>query len=340
MKKVSVIGATGYTGLELVKILIRHKNVKIAHLCVRKEPEAIYSDIFPELKGLCDIKCSFLEPELICRDSDIIFFALPHKVTMTLMASFLGKGKKIIDLSSDYRLNDPDLYNQAYAHEHGDVENIAKFTYGLSEINKKNIAAADNIANPGCFPTSILLALYPVIKENIVSYNQIIVDSKTGVSGGGRTPALGFHFPECNESVKPYKVGIHQHEPEVEQELSKYAKKKVDIIFVPHLIPMTRGLLSTCYCDLTKKKITLDDINALYDKYYKDNKFIRIRKIGDTPQTKDVVNSNFCDIGFQLIDNKLIIISAIDNLIKGASGQAVQNMNIMCGFPDEEGIIN
>jgi N-acetyl-gamma-glutamyl-phosphate reductase len=335
-KKISIVGATGYTGLELVKILIKHKNVEIAHLAVRREEKPVYSELFPELKGVCDIKCSAIDADVICKDSDVIFFALPHGVSMSLMPDFIGKGKKIIDLSSDYRMTDKNVYESAYVREHIDINNLNKFVYGLPEVNKDKIKKADYIANPGCFPTSILLALYPLLKEGLIKSENIIIDSKTGVSGAGRSLNTASLFSECNESVKPYKVACHQHEPEIEQELSLFAEKDIDVIFVPHLISMTRGILSTIYSDL-KKQMTVEDVIALYKKYYKHSCFVRISDKGKMPQTKDVSYTNFCDIGFQIKNDKIIIVSAIDNLIKGASGQAVQNMNIMLGFDEKDG---
>ncbi|MBU0650382.1 N-acetyl-gamma-glutamyl-phosphate reductase, partial [bacterium] len=331
--KVSIIGATGYTGYELVKILVKHPKVELKHLAVRREEKPLYSEIFPALKGVCDIRCSDSNSAQILKDSDVIFFALPHKITMTIMPEYAGKGKKIIDLSADYRLKDVLVYNEAYKHEHEDVENLGNFVYGLPEINPDEIKKANNIANPGCFPTSIILGLYPLIKEGIINLHNIIVDSKTGVSGGGRTPNLAFHFPECNESVRAYKVGLHQHEPEIEQELTAITGETVDVIFVPHLIPMTRGILSTIYADFNDG-CQDKDISAMYKKYYGDKSFIRLCGQGSFPETINVSNTNFCDIGWQIVDQKIIVVTAIDNLIKGASGQAVQNMNVMLGLPE------
>jgi len=336
--KVAIIGATGYTGLELVKILVRHKQVQLSHLAVRRTPMPKYSEIFPELTKICDMQCSEIDADKICKDSDVIFFALPHKVTMTLMPSFLNKGKKIIDLSSDYRLKDVSTYEKAYGQKHEDATHVKDFVYGLPEVTKENIKKSQNIANPGCFPTSILLALYPLLKNKCINLEGIIADSKTGVSGGGREPKPDFHFPECNESVKPYRVGVHQHEPEIEQELGNMAGKNVDIIFVPHLISMTRGILSTVYADL-KKEYSWQEIEALYKACYSNEPFVRLKAEGQYPQTKDTTNTNFCDIGFKIIGKKIVVMSAIDNLVKGASGQAVQNMNIMCGFDEREGIL-
>jgi len=337
--RVSVVGASGYAGVELVKILLRHPQIKIAHLAVIPEEVGLpYSTIFPALKGLCDQKCSPVITADINRDSDLIFFCLPHTVSMSYMPDFFTAGKKVIDLSADYRLNTPEAFKAAYGLDHCDVAHLADFVYGLPEVNRAKIQTAQAIANPGCFPTGIQLALIPALKAELIAPDTIFVDSKTGISGGGKTPKLAFHYPECNENISAYKIACHQHEPEIEQELSKVAGQPVDIVFVPHLVSLTRGIFSTIFTELRQPHESAE-ISRLYHEFYRDEPFVRIMDSETSPQIKNVANTNFCDIGLKVVGNRLILLSAIDNLIKGASGQAVQNMNIMLGYPETTGLL-
>ena len=268
---------------------------------------------------------------------DLIFLALPHKVSMQFAPIFLKSGKKVIDLSADYRLP-ADIYKKWYGMEHKDKADIKKAVYGLPEANRAHIKKADLIANPGCYPTSVILPGMPLLKEGIVDTKSIIADSKSGVTGAGRKALLSIIFSEVNENLKCYKPNVHQHKPEIDQELSKAAGKDMEIVFTPHLIPMNRGILSTIYFTL-KKEMSTKTLLSIYKKFYKNEPFVRILD-NALPQIKDVVNTNFCDIGLSVKGKKLIVVSCIDNLLKGAAGQAVQNMNIMCGLDEKKGLIS
>ena len=340
MIKVSIVGATGYTGEQIIKILLRHKDAKIVSLTAKLDNEVYIDDEFPELKNLIHQKCYPFEKEKAISGADLIFLALPHTLSMKFSGYFLDKGLKVIDLSADYRLKDAEVYSRWYDCRHTDSGNIEKAVYGLPELYENEIKKADFVANPGCYPTSAILGLAPVLKEGLNSGSEIIIDSKTGIMGAGRKASLAFHFPECEGSVKAYRIGAHQHTPEMEQELSKIAGKNIKVLFTPHLIPMSRGILSTIYLTL-KKEVSLGKIVELYSDFYKGKPFVRVYPQGKLPQTKDIRSNNFCDIGFAYdkATGKLVIISTVDNLLKGAAGQAVQNMNIMFGLEQTEGLI-
>lgn len=335
--RVSVVGASGYTGFELVKILLRHPLVKITYLAVRSDVGRPYSELFPALKGRCDQKCIAINVTQIAEASDVVFFGLPHRTSMEIIPEFLKYNKKIIDLSADYRLDTEKRYMNAFGVKHLDKGNLPAFVYGLPEINREKIRQTNTVANPGCFPTGIALALMPALQAGLIGTETILVDSKTGISGGGKTPRPAFHFPECNENVAAYKVASHQHEPEIEQELGKMAGQTVEITFVPHLVPMTRGIYNTIYTQLTRS-VTAAELQNLYRKQYRDEPFVRVLENGTIPEVKHVAGTNFCDIGMVISGQRLILLSAIDNLIKGASGQAVQNMNVMMGLDETLGL--
>ncbi|MBI5123915.1 MAG: N-acetyl-gamma-glutamyl-phosphate reductase [Candidatus Omnitrophica bacterium] len=337
MLKVGVVGATGYAGEEVIKILIKHKLVKITELSACLEKEEPISSIFPAFKGRLDLICHKPDAGQMAKNIDIVFLALPHKISMEIAPVFLKGGKKVIDLSADYRL-DADVYKVWYGIEHKDKGNISKAVYGLPELYYDRIKKADLIANPGCYPTSAILGAAPALKEKAVDEGHIVIDSKSGVTGAGRKPDLALSFSEVNENLKAYKVNEHQHKPEINKILSEAAGAKIDIVFTPHLIPMNRGILSTVYMKLIKKISTAQAID-IYKKFYKGKPFVRIYDEGKLPQVRDVVGSNYCDIGLKVTGGTLIAISCIDNLTKGAAGQAVQNMNIMCGFDETEGLV-
>ncbi len=336
--RVSIVGASGYTGFELVKILLRHPYVTIIKLAVHQNPGIPFSDLYPALKGLCDVICSPIDAPQICAESDLVFFGLPHTTGMAFMPGFLAAGIKVIDLSADYRLNTPETFKAAYGLEHTDPAHLLDFVYGLPEINRARIQTTQAVANPGCFPTGIELALIPALKAGLIESDSIIADSKTGISGGGKTPKPAFHFPECNENISAYKIACHQHEPEIEQELSKVAGKPVDIVFIPHLVPLTRGIFSTIYTRL-KRPTTETEILKLYRDFFRAEPFVRVMEPGFPPQIKNVAYTNFCDIGLKVVGDRLILLSVIDNLVKGASGQAVQNMNIMLNIAETTGLL-
>jgi len=337
MIKVGVVGATGYTGEEIVRILAGHPKVKVAHLSAVIEKEESIADIFPSLKGRIDLICTKPDIEATKKECDIVFLALPHRVSMEVAPKLLQAGKLVIDLSADYRLNH-DTYKVWYGAEHKDKANIPQAVYGLPELYRDRIKNAKLIANPGCYPTSIILGSAPLIKAGVVDTSYIIADSKSGVTGAGRKADIALSFGEVNENLKAYKANDHQHKPEINKILSDVAAKDVDVIFTPHLIPMNRGILSTIYLKLTKKIDTKDAVE-IYKKCYAGTPFARVLEAGRFPCVRDVVMTNYCDIGVKVTGGVAIVVSCIDNLKKGAAGQAVQNMNIMCGFDETEGLL-
>lgn len=337
MIKVGVVGATGYAGEEVIKILVNHKQVKITELSAVIDKEEPLSSIFPAFKGRCDLMCYKPDPEKMARNIDLVFLGLPHKVSMQVAPIFLKAGKIVIDLSADYRL-DPDVYKTWYGIEHTDKANILKAVYGLPELYREEIRKAKLIANPGCYPTSAILGAAPAVEARIVDKDSVIIDSKSGVTGAGRKPDLALSFAEVNENLKAYKVNEHQHKPEINKILSQVSDYKIEVVFTPHLIPMNRGILSTIYMKLNKKLDTAEAID-MYRNFYGGMPFVRIYDEGKLPQTRDVVLSNYCDIGLKVTGDRLIAISCIDNLKKGAAGQAVQNMNIIAGFDETEGLL-
>lgn len=339
MKKIAIVGASGYTGLELLRILYGHPNVQVTSLTSEQSAGKKISDIFPTLKGRCDLVLENLEPVRVAEKADIIFTALPHKAAMEVVPTFLKLGKKVVDLSADYRLSDADVYGSWYE-PHLNPELLSDAVYGLPEMRRETIASCRLVANPGCYPTSIILGLAPLLKNGLIDPASIIADSASGVTGAGRSAKVESLFCEVNEGYKAYGVGgVHRHTPEIEQELSLLAGKPLKITFTPHLVPMDRGILSTVY-STPNGTVTQDELHNLYNDFYKDEFFVRVCAKGTLPSTAFVRGSNFCDIA-PVLDQRtgrIIVVSAIDNLMKGASGQAVQNMNIICGFPEPLGL--
>ncbi|MDI6736250.1 MAG: N-acetyl-gamma-glutamyl-phosphate reductase [bacterium] len=337
--KVGIIGATGYAGKELIRLLLRHPGIEIVSLSAKLPGNtSSISPIFPEFKGIIDLPCiNFEEAASIAKIVDLVFLALPHTVSMKIVPEFLESGKKVIDLSADFRLHDAAIYEQWYNVQHSCPKAINEAVYGLPELYREEIKKAGLIANPGCYPTSVILGIVPLLKEGLVDTNHIIVNSVSGVSGVGREPSLKAHFPERNESFAAYSVGSHRHIPEIEQELGKLGRQEVKITFVTHLAPMDRGILSTIYLQL-KKEIDLKNLLSLYNEFYSSCPFVRIRE--EFPETKWVTTTNYCDISLKedKRTGQVIVLSSLDNLIKGASGQAVQNMNLMYGFEETLGI--
>jgi len=339
MLKVAIVGASGYTGVELIRIL--HCHPEVAVICVTSERSAgkKVSDVYPSLRGRCDLVLENLEPVRVGGKTDFIFTALPHKAAMEVVPTFLRLGKKVVDLSADYRLKDPREYEKWYE-PHLNPTLLKKAVYGLPELKRVKIAKADLLANPGCYPTSVILGLAPLLKKKLIDPSAIIVDSKSGVTGAGRSAKVDILYCEVNEGFKAYGVGgVHRHIPEMEQELSLLAGEKLTITFTPHLVPMDRGILSTLYA-VPVKTLSTAMLVKLYNDFYKEEPFVRVLDQGCYPSTAYVRGSNFCDIGLT-VDNRtgrVIVVTAIDNLVKGASGQAVQNMNIMCGFPEAMGL--
>jgi len=333
--KVAVLGATGFTGEKLVELLLSHAAVKISYLSAVLDKDMQFSQIFPKFKNRLDLICKNLDLEEAAKNCDLVFLALPHRVSFEIAPFFLKKGKTVIDLSADYRLKDLGAYKEFYGVSHKDPENVTAAVYGLPEFYRDKIKNAKLIANPGCYPTVSILSIAPLLKEKMIE--NIIIDAKSGITGAGRKASLDYHYAHLNGNLFAYKPFGHQHLPEINQILSEISKKDVSLHFTPHVIPAERGILITVYADLTSK-LTKDDVYSVYEKYYKDEPFVRIFK-DRLPQLKDVVETNFCDIGFATDGKSLVAVGAIDNLIKGASGQAVQNMNIMMGFDEAQGLL-
>jgi N-acetyl-gamma-glutamyl-phosphate reductase len=339
MLNVAIVGASGYTGVELIRILHCHPEVAVTCLTSEQSAGKRISDVFPTLRGRCDLVLENLEPVRVAEKADIIFTALPHKAAMEVVPTFLKLGKHVIDLSADYRLSDQEVYG-AWYEPHLNPANLKKAVYGLPEIRRTKIRGAKLVANPGCYPTSIILGLAPLLKSKLINIKEIIADSASGVTGAGRAAKVDSLYCEVNEGYKAYGVGgVHRHTPEIEQELSLLVGEQLMITFTPHLVPMDRGILSTIYATPLKPTST-EKLVKLYNDFYKGEPFVRVLPQGSLPNTAFVRGSNFCDIA-PIVDGRtgrVIIVSAIDNLMKGASGQAVQNMNIICGFPETMGL--
>lgn len=336
--KAGILGATAYTGLELVKILVTHPTVEISFISSKSFTGKKFSEVFGELYDIWDSTLISSE-EAIKKNVDCIFSCLPHAISAELCLPFIEKGIRIIDLSADFRINDAATYTKWYDHEHPKPELLQDAVYGLPEHYRERIKNAKILANPGCYPISILLPIIPLLKTPDVEVASIIADSKSGVSGAGRTLKLSSHFVEVNENMVPYSLGrSHRHLSEIDQELSKAAGKKTEITFSPHLSPLNRGILSTMYLAVNK---TANECYSIVKDFYKGEPFVRIRTKDKMPEIRYVANTNYCDIAFTGGESgqPVIAVSAIDNLIKGASGQAVQNMNIMFGFDETEGLL-
>ncbi|MGA2193609.1 MAG: N-acetyl-gamma-glutamyl-phosphate reductase [Nitrospirota bacterium] len=338
MLKIAVVGSSGYAGGELIRILLGHKEVEIVAVTSEKSAGQHIATLFPNFGRLLDLALEPLDPNVIASKANFIFLAIPHMTAMNVGARFVGIGRRVVDLSADYRFRDVSVYKEWYGEEHMQPGLAVMSAYGLPELHRAEIKKAPIVGNPGCYPTGAILALAPLLKEGLVEPDSIVIDSKSGVSGAGRSPGLTYHFPELNEGFMAYKIGIHRHTPEIEQELSMLSGKEVKISFTPHLAPMNRGIYSTCYAKMTKFKET-EELQKIYAKFYKAEFFVRI--LAKTyPNVISVKGSNFCDIALKSDPRtgRVVIVSAIDNLVKGAAGQAVQNMNIMMGFEETEGL--
>ncbi|WP_019415223.1 N-acetyl-gamma-glutamyl-phosphate reductase [Paenisporosarcina sp. TG20] len=337
--KAVIVGATGYSGLELVRLINNHPYINIHSILSNSYVGKDGEDVFPHLSGVKLPIFESMDFEALADGVEAVFFATPAGVSKEYIPQLIEKGIKCIDLSGDFRLKSPAVYEQWYMKTSASQEYLDKAVYGLSELNRNAIEGADLIANPGCFPTASLLAITPILKQGWVDKNSIIIDGKTGVSGAGRGLSLGTHFSETNENIKAYKLGKHQHIPEMEQVLSETVNQPIQLTFSAHLVPMTRGILCTIYMKLTET-VNLDKIVSLYKDFYQNSQFVRIRTDGSYPSTKEVYGSNYCDIGFALDErtNQLIIVSVIDNVMKGAAGQAIQNVNIMMGWKETTGL--
>lgn len=335
--RVAVLGATGYAGVELLRILLRHPRVRLETITSQQHAGKRIGDIYPSLAGRCDLVLEEIRADKIASQADLAFAALPHETSMDVVAGLVERGRRVIDLSADFRLHDPEVYRRWYR-AHKAPHLLREAIYGLTEIHRKEIRRARLVANPGCYPTGAVLGLAPLFAEKAVQ-GTVLIDAKSGVTGAGRSSAVELSFSEVNENFKAYNVGVHRHTPEIEQELGEIAGRRVTVFFAPHLVPMSRGILSTIYVEL-KKPLDNKQLAKLYGDFYRSEPFIRILPAGSFPQTKDVRGSNDCAIGFcyDARTRRLAVITAIDNLVKGASGQAVQNMNLMCGWPEAEGL--
>ena len=339
MIKAAVVGATGYAGAELVRILAGHPDVELVKITSRQYAGEQLDTIYPALAGQVDLRCETYDPQKVCAAADVVFLALPHKLPMAFVPELMTGGLKVIDLSADFRFRNAAAYEAAYQ-PHTAKDLLEKAVYGLCEVYDDRIKGARLIGNPGCYPTSVLLPLVPLLKAGWLNPVSLVADSKSGVSGAGRSLSLAAHFCEVHESFKAYKVAAHRHNPEMDEVLGDAAGAPLHITFVPHLVPMSRGMQTTIYAGLTET-VTADDIQGCLETFYRERPFVRICPPGRPPDSAHVRGTNFCDIGFQLdpAANRLILLSAIDNLVKGAAGQAVQNMNLMYGLDETAGLL-
>jgi len=337
--RVGIVGASGYTGVELARLLCRHPKVELSVATSRQFAGRAMADVYPSLRGLVDVVCEETSGAELAAKADIFFTAVPHQTAMAIVPALLEEGKKVIDLSADFRIHDPLVYEQWYQ-AHTAKELLTEAVYGLPEIHRHQIQAARLVANPGCYPTSVILGLAPLLETNLIKPESIIIDSKSGTSGAGRSAQIGSLYCEVTDGFKAYKVGEHRHTPEIEQELSGLCGRGVVVSFTPHLVPMSRGILSTIYAELADG-VTAEQVSVCYMARYAHEPFVRLCPAGSYPATQFIRGGNFCDIGFKVDrrTNRVVILSAIDNLVKGAAGQAVQNMNLICGFAENEGLM-
>ncbi len=339
MQRIAVIGASGYTGVELLRLLSLHPDTQLVCVTSRQYAGQRVSDVFPSLQGSIDLIFEDLDPAGLAGRADLVFTAVPHQTAMGMIPALLDAGCRVVDLSADFRISDVEIYEEWYQ-EHTARELLEEAVYGLPELFREGISAARLIANPGCYPTSVALALAPLLENALIDHKTLIVDSKSGTSGAGRTAKVDTLYCEVNEGFKAYSLPRHRHTPEIEQSLSRLAGESVRISFTPHLLPVNRGILSTCYASLTSM-ISLDTLQQLYLDKYAGEGFIRVLPKGKLPNIAQVRGSNFCDIGLSVDERtgRVIALAAIDNLVKGAAGQAVQNMNLMLGLPEDTGLL-
>jgi len=336
---IGLLGATGYAGIELVRLLLRHPYVKLAAVgSVSFEGQKL-SDVYPSLQGLCDLVCE--DADAVISKSDVVFAALPHGLSQQTAKDCIDRDKKFIDLGADFRLFDLEAYENWYGVEALYPDLHAKAVYGLPERYRAAIKGASLVANPGCYPTCSALALLPALENRLIDTTGIIIDAKSGVTGSGRAPTQGTHFPDCNESFSAYKVAEHRHTPEIEQTLSDAAGAAVTVTFVPHLLPVNRGILATVYAAL-KPGVVLEDVRNAYETAYKNEPFVRVRPEGQFVSLAHVRGSNYCDMQLYADKrtNRLIVTAVLDNMVKGAAGQAIQNLNLMCGFEETAGLLD
>ena len=339
MIKVGIIGSTGYAGGELVRLLMNHKEAEIKWYGSRSYVDKKYADVYQNFFQIVDAKCMDDNMEALAGEVDVIFTATPQGLCASLVNEDILNKVKIVDLSADFRIKDVSTYEKWYGIEHKSPQFIEEAVYGLCEINREDIKSARLIANPGCYPTCSTLSIYPLAKEGLIDMNTVIIDAKSGTSGAGRGAKMDNLYCEVNENIKAYGVAVHRHTPEIEEQLSYASGEEVFLNFTPHLVPMNRGILITAYATL-KKDVTYEEVKAVYDKYYADEKFVRVLEKDVCPQTKWVEGSNYVDVNFKIDPRtkRIIMMGAMDNLVKGAAGQAVQNMNLMFGLKESEGL--
>lgn len=339
MIKVGIIGSTGYAGSELVRLLTAHKDVEIKWFGSRSYIDQKYASIYQNFFEIVDAVCMEENMEALAAQVDVIFTATPQGLCASLVNDDILSKVKIIDLSADFRIKDVKVYEEWYKIEHKSPQYIEEAVYGLCEINREDVKKARLVANPGCYTTCSILTCYPLVKEGLIDPNTLIIDAKSGTSGAGRGAKVDNLFCEVNENMKAYGVASHRHTPEIEEQLGYACGKEIRLNFTPHLVPMNRGILATAYATLTKP-VTYEEVKAIYDKYYKEEKFVRVLEKDVCPQTKWVEGSNYVDVNFKIDPrtNRIIMMGAIDNLVKGAAGQAVQNMNLMFGLKESEGL--
>jgi N-acetyl-gamma-glutamyl-phosphate reductase len=336
--RVAIVGPTGYTALYLLKLLVNHPEAEVSYLASHREQLPHIAEEFPELLGRCDLTCRPIDAEAIAREADVAFMCLPHVAAMQYVPDLLDAGLKVVDLSADYRLSDPVLYERVYGEPHRDPENLARAVYGLPELNGARIAAAELVANPGCYPTAAALGIGPLLARQVVEPTGIVINAASGVTGAGRAAKAHLHYPEMNESYLPYGIdnGPHRHQSEIEQTLAAFRGAAVQTLFVPHLLPVDRGILASIYMDPVDAGVEEEQVYEALEEAYANEPFVRVR-VG-FPNIKWVRDTNYCDLSARVLGGKVIVFAAEDNMIKGASGQAIQNMNLMFGLDEAAGL--
>lgn len=334
--RVAIYGASGYTGLELLKLLARHPHVEVTALTTRQSGNQPIAEVHPSLGSTFDLCLEQLSPKQVAERADAVFTCLPHAASAEVVASLLAEGLKVIDFSADYRITDRAVYEKWYNVTHPDPERIGVTPYGLPELYRDEIKGSSLVANPGCYPTAAILGLAPLLKAGLLEPNGIVIDAKSGVSGAGRNAKPGLHFPEANENLTPYGVGTHRHMPEIDQVLSDAADKPVEVLFTPHLVPMDRGEMCTCY-GVPASEVDAAKVQAALEAYYADEPFVEVVDL--PPSTKHVTGTNRCHVYATVVRGRVLVVSVIDNLIKGASGAAVQNFNLLYDFPETTALI-
>ncbi len=331
MTNIAIIGASGYAARELFRILLSHPSARVVLATSRQEEGLPIGELHPSLRGRVDLKCEPFSAESVASRAEVAMLALPHAASLEVTPELRKRGVKVIDLSADYRLSDPTVYEKWYQHKHTDLDGLSEAVYGLPELFRDRIGTAGLIANPGCYTSASILGLAPLLVHAKIDPRSIIIDAKSGVSGAGRGMKPNLHFPECNESLTPYGVGNHRHTPEIEQVLTEVSGLTVEVLFTPHLVPMDRGICATIYAN-PLETVSESDLHELYREFFKSSPFVRLTK--SIPSTKDSSFTNFCDLSVRVVKGRVLIISCLDNLIKGAAGVAVQNLNLILNVPE------